>query len=961
MCQKLFSFFFFALVLHPTASAQLYPTQHRPPDQDWQQLKTPHFNLLYSRDNDTTALRLARILEDHYPRVQQLVGGELRNFPVILNSYNDRSNGFVTPLHFRSEIELPPLKGKSLNPQTGNWLTNVGPHELVHALQYNNLGQNNIPRLISLLSPDLARSFHGAIPAGITEGIAVQYETEQVAPGGGRGNFPMFTSQFDAVFNSDRRWSMGQMVQISSNTRPFNRHYIGGYMFSSWLQREFGDTATRNALSFYMNYPFLGYGLALRHVTGYWPGQLYSRFEKAYDRFQDSTSAAGPPPLNVPFQGPEIRRPLWLSDSTLVFHGSFYNARPGFYRYDLASGSMKRFLTTNSIQDYRYDLSPDRSKMVFSYYRADPLYNRTYKAVLASYNFSENRLLTLTDDARVYAPQYAGKQLLALQSRPASSALVSIPGDSPAENHNPAELLSLGEDEITAVSVAPDENRLVVVANKKGQQALWITDISRAGVTLPKHPDIAFEDGSVFDPYWHPSGQKLLFSSDFSGTHQLYEYDLPSETVSQFTQSAFNAFEGSYSPNGSRVAYIRQVGNKRLPVIARRTDGTGRILPDSLWQPVTKQSNTMREYMVSDSIRKASKSWEPEAYTSDISWLKPRAVLPFGEEVSNSGHYQFGLSLHSNDVLQSQAYDIEMSYLEERLWYDLSYENKQFYPGFRLQFYSEPSYINFQRDQFTTTLLRQNRSLDLSIPLDIQLRDNIFSTSLFIEPKIRYSQLRFYGLSRDHRSSDFSNITAANLYSQLNLRLQQNIRDIQPNSGIVLYSELEHYWNSYDLSIPLQQNNIRLQFQQPTALKAGLLTYLSPLRRWNQSMRLAIEGLSQSGLVFNNQSLVSDAFSEPVLVNADNLLSISSRYTIPLIHADEGGFLLPLYLAKIYLVAFSNTVADPSASDWYEQSRSVFGLGLRTTFRVSNLSFDLGIGYGYEPTRNQHQVFMGNF
>jgi hypothetical protein len=90
-------------------------------------------------------------------------------------------------------------------------------------------------------------------------------------------------------------------------------------------------------------------------------------------------------------------------------------------------------------------------------------------------------------------------------------------------------------------------------------------------------------------------------------------------------------------------------------------------------------------------------------------------------------------------------------------------------------------------------------------------------------------------------------------------------------------------------------------------------------------------------------------------------LSFDTRYTIPLFYVDDGGLLLPLYLSNIYLVTFSNTVTDPTFSDWYEGSRTVFGIGVRTSFQLSNLRFNIGLGFGYEPTRKQAQFFIGDF
>src|SRR5690625_4213901 len=756
---------FFFCGIYSIGQAQFYPTQYRPPQQ-WQQLDTPHFKLVYGRGNDSTAFEMARILEEQYPRAQELVGGQLSSFPVILNHYNDLSNGFVTPLHFRSEIELPPIKGKTMNPQTGGWLKNVGPHELVHALQFSNLGTHNIPRLINLFSPDLARSFHAAIPSGITEGLAVYHETEAIAPRGGRGQFPIFTNQFNAAFNSDRRWSMGQMVQVSSDTRPLNRHYIGGYAFTSWLQHQFGAATTRSALDFYMDFPFLGYGVALRHATGLWPGQLYNRFEAQHNPSPDSISAEpAAQPLNIPFKGREIRRPKWLSDSTLVFYGSFYNARSGFYRYDLESENLNRLITTNSVGDYRYDLSADRTTVIYSYYDSDVIYDNTYKAELVEYNFASGEHRQITDGGRLYSPQYVENQLLALQTRPASSALVSVAAEQP---HNRiTELLAPEEHEITAVTKHPADNRLAVVAHKDGMQGLWIVRRDSLAFALSQPPVISFKNGSVFDPSWHPSGQQLLFSSDFSGIQQLYEYDLHHKTITELTQAAFNAFEGAYSPDGTRIAFIKQLKNERLPVVIQRNAASGRSISGSRWK---SREITASHAAVSDSVSAASGNWTSEPYSAGPGWLKPRAVLPSVREVSNSGHYQLGLSLHSNNLLQSQAYAAEVSYLEERVWYDVSYENKQFYPGFRIRLYSEPSYFRFSTDQGDiTTLLRQNRSLAFSVPFDIQLNQNIYLSSLFIEPEFRYSQILFMDTGSGGNASDFANSAVSNLYTQLNI------------------------------------------------------------------------------------------------------------------------------------------------------------------------------------------------
>lgn len=960
MIRKCAAFFLLSFVICSTTSAQFYPTQYRPPNQQWQFLQTPHFKFVYGKGNYSSAMRMARILESQYPQIQRLVGGSLENFPVILNDYNDRSNGFVAPLHFRSEIELPPIKGKTINPQTGNWLQSVGPHELVHALQFSHLGEYNLPRFISIFSPDIARSFHGAIPIGMMEGIAVHYETKGITVDGGRGNFPIFTNQFDAIFTG-RRWSLGQMMHSSTYTRPFGRHYIGGYEFTAWLQSKFGPETTREALAFYMDFPFLGYGIALRHVTELWPGELYNRFEDSYAKLlHQKKQSSRVDPLNIPLDGRAIRRPKWLSDSTLIFYGSFYNARPGFYTYNLASKKMDRLIATGSVGDYQYDLSADKSELIYSYFESDPIYDYTYKTELVRYNLSSGRRQQITDDDRLYAPVFIDDSLLALQTRPASSRLVSV--KTAGDSLSVRELLNLGGDQIIAVAENPVNDQLAIVVNKGGLQALWIAEKSELSAQLHQQPEVAFSNGSVFDPHWHPKGEKLMFSSGFTGVHQLYEYDLQKETIIQITDASFNALEGAYSPDGNRVAFIQQIGNERLPAVIERAEFSGELLAQNLWENFASVLKHQQQSVVTDSVVEASQTWKTGEYKSGLSWLKPRTLLPVVEDISNSDNYGVGLAMYSNDLLQSQAYAAEITYLEKRLWYDVTYHNKTFYPGFKLGVSSDPSYFSFQASNGSiNALLRQERSLSLSVPFQFLLNQNVFSTSVFIEPEIRRSQIRFFETSAAANPSDFAHVTIGSLRGQLNYRIQQNIRDLQPNTGLILFGELEHYFNADAMAFEAYGSTIQFNLTEPTALSAGIFTYLSPFRQWNQSLRIGLEGITQTGLIFDTQSIVSEAFSEPAFIGSKNLLNFSTRYTIPLFYVDNGGFLLPLYLSNIYLVGFSNTVISPARGDWLDNSRSVFGLGIRARFRVSNLAFDIGIGLGFEPTRGNKEFFLGDF
>lgn len=946
------------LALAGPASAQFYPTQYRPAHLDWQQLRTDHFRIVFPAGEDSAAYETGRILEAQYKDVQNLVGGSLSDFPVVLNNYNDMSNGYVTPYHFRMEVEIPTIKGKSLNPQSGDWMQTVMPHELVHALHLSETPPLSIPGLLKPFAPDMVRSFHSAVPSGVLEGIAVEHETEGVSRYGGRGQYPYFTGQFDAVFNSDSRWSMGQMVHISADSRPFNRHYIGGYEFTHWLQDNYGEDATKDAIRFYAAWPFLGYGIALKHSTGLYPAQLYHRFEDDLKKEEQKKLAAhkdrGWTPLHllaIPKKGASIRRPKFISDKKILFYGSFYNDRPGFFSYNLGQHRMKRQLETYMVEDYRYDLSQDGHTLLYARYVPDPIYSHTFKSDMYRLNLQTGQEQRLTKNKRVFSPFFAGSRINALQTDDQSTRLVKLSG----ENNSIEPILAPKNGKIIAVASNPvHPEQIAVVANMRGKQGLWITTMARINSISEQDPTIIFEKGSIFDPVWHPKGDRLLFTSDYSGMDNIYEYHLNGDSLNQVTNSRYNAFEASYSPGGDRIVYIHQEGNQQLPATLSRSEFYGEKIDKALWHnPSGALANELgTDHTGQKGTNGTSHRWERSSYGSRTGWLKPRAMLPYID--SEKG--QYGVSLLSGDLLRQNAYNLQLSAGHRRLWYDFSYKHTGFYPGFRTTFYNKPIVTTSQE-------AIEERGISLGIPIPITLEQNTRTTFLRLRPQLKAAQLRAFDPGQGSALSPYSYRYTLNFTTTLYYRLQQNIRDVQPNTGWMLFTETNR--DLFAKTRRSQDYPYYVPVGTKSAFRAGIYKYLSPLRRYNQSLRIGAEVITQSkNAFFDIQSLVSPGFDGDVLTGKNNILSLGTRYTVPIWYPDDGGFLIPAYLSNVYLVGFTNTVgdlSDSSFSKFYTNSRTIFGAGLRTTFRISNLTLDIGVALALEPTRNNLNAFIGYF
>jgi hypothetical protein len=964
------SLMLFSSLLIQASIAQLYPTQYRVPV-NWQEINTEHFRIIYPADHEYEARLSLSILEAEYNDIKELVGGSISRVPIIINPKNDRSNGFVSPLNFRSEIELSPGIGKNFNPQSGNWLEFVLPHELVHTMHFS----ENPPaftRAIGLFSPDIRRSVHAAAPLGVFEGIAVQHESHNTIPNSGRGHHPYFRHQFSAMITSDNAWSMGQLLQTTDFTPPFDRHYIGGYEFTNWLLQKKGDEAVKDAIQFHYKYPFLGYGTALRHVTGSWPRELYRDFsadKKAAENmriqgmgFRTDTSAKV---LSIEGKCRRLNRPQWLDDETIIFYGRFCNRTSGFYSYNLADNKDALEFEVSLSPDFIYTFSDGKSHLYFSRYHTDLLYDNLFRGDVHTLSLDRYQSNRVTHKSRVFAPEpLPDGRFFALQTAADEMvlALFGPDGESIKQYRQP--------DHASAVQVAlhPDNSgRAAVLGRMKSVQAIWLEEnLAEAEEIMARMPDIVFENASVYDPSWHPNEEKFLFVSDRGGTMNVYEYHLETESVIQLTNSLHNAYEASYSPDGSQIAYITQIEDEQLIHVLDIESTLNRSVAVEKWTSSSTITEKINRPYLNRSNFSVNQEVESKAYRAGFGWLKPRLWIP--EYDNEIGRDRYSLTFESTDVMSTQAYSAEFSYTADRPWYDITYTNSQFFPGFEIDAFSRPFFTSFGTEtadgsEETVTFLQQSQGGSVKIPIPIRFRSNARFSSLLIEPQYFLTRQRFFStVNTTDAVSEFGTRHTVGLRTVANIHVRQFIRDVQPNSGLVIYAEGRQGLNSDLIEIDAGENSITGNLTRRQGIRTGIITYLAPFSKWNQSLRLQTEVYSQTNVpVFNTNSRFSDLFFNRPFESARNIGFINSRYTIPIVYPDNGGLLLPGYLSNIYLVLFSQTAADLNSHNLRSGSRTVFGAGIRSRFRLSNLAFDFGISIGWEPTRNEITFFAGDF
>ena len=985
------------------ARGQIYENVHRPRNPSWHQLNTPHFRIIFQEGEEKAALKSASVLEDQYPIVQSLIGGSLTAMPVVLNGQNDLSNGYVTTQNFRIEVEIPGIKGKSMNPSDGNWLNTVMPHELVHALHLNVIPVFGVSGFLRPFSPDLARTMHFAAPLGMIEGIAVFHESHRQYGLSGRGNHPYFTQQHEAIFNSRYRWSLSRMLTDPVGHFPFDRHYNGGNEFIHWLQYGYGMETTGKTIRFVSRWPFLGYGTALWYHTGKRPSVLYREFEKqkqeiyaavsdSHDAVSFSAASEYPgkgarslsassdtfaiqkkdTPLYyrpIEIDAGRVRRPLWISDHDILFYAQSYSRRPGFYTWNISNQKAELLLETRTVEDFHFSLHDGRDRFLYARYHRHPYYhnhfrmkvhevkleNKTRKWISNSLHAGtvssagSGLRFRIQDEShfdRLHAPTYGPDSTIwALQTHHESNLIVQLEKGNDGLYLMADTLLVPEKGHIIGMSFFPDNpDSLVLLANRKGLQGFWFLHKDHLQAFHQSAPQISFDQGSVYDPSWHPSGQRILFTSDYNGRMNLYEYDFKKDNIYQLTDHRYGVMEGAYSPDGSRIAAV-QIREDRFELVLIDKDRlTAEILADEVWKDAPLEGPSPEPWIPPEWGQDGllPDGWSLSPYRTGIAWLRPRAFFPYWENESLFIGNRFGATLSGGDILRRNSYFTEASISNNRLWYDFEYQHTGFFPGFRIKGYQRPAQ--------TTNFLLERQGAGIDIPVRIHFDKNTRFSSIYIKPGVDHFRERVITTGGKAETGWF-NRTSASLFISWQHRLQQNIRDVQPNTGWIIFSEISH---------DIQTNT----GPGLSAIRSGIYRFLSHSRSGNRSLRIGMEMVSQNRPYFDISGFYSQGFVDNVLYGANNAGRFNTRYTIPLWHIDRGRVLLPFFLDRFYLVLFSDTVLpmlNSGEQGLLQNTRSLFGGGLRLQLRLFNIPLDIGVAAAYEPTRKNHGVIMGGF
>jgi Tol biopolymer transport system component len=956
----------------PTAQAQVsYDARHRP-QMDYRFAETDHVEWIYPAGADTTTALFQNALRRNFQSTRSIVGTDTEDFdlPVVVDPISGRANGFVTPTNFRSHL-FTAHPTSSLGAKFDSWGQTVAPHELTHAMHLDLDSGVGIGGLLGLFSEDASRFIHGLAPSGWFEGIAV-YRESQIKPNAGRLNAPLSTMKYRAALGSGDPWSVGEVMYPSVFERPSNRHYLGGGQLIEHMTEKRGDAGFfRRATRWNHRLPFLGFGMAMWMGTGQTPAQLSDSFLKEErqeeQRRLDSLRQAAEQGITDPTvvagtEGLHVRRPYWLSDSTLVAYASGYATRPGFYRIDVRSGKRNAISHQAITQGYTYALGPDTTALYFARQHSELLVSGATELKTHRLNLRTGEASLVSETSGAFTPaKEPGGPVWAARRDGSFSELVTL-GEKRATSRARRPGLRYKQ-----VAPSPSGDTIAILANTGGKQGLYRFNPS----TSTLEPWLRFEGGTIYDVSWGPEGRYVLFAADPSGIANVYALDRRNGDVRCLTTVRYGALEPALSPGRKRVAFARYQHERfELATIPFRPESprpvadierdwvpTGGVLTASAdsaasradaGRRVSDAAGAPRDGLRSDldaaSLRAQSRPYEAWRH------LFPRSATPVlrgvGDLLSTSVDGENlglgpGLKVSGADPLGRWAYNARGFYQADRLWGDVSVETGLLPGTPSLTAFNGPVEAVRETGAGPSRLEAfELRGIGLGVDQRFVFQKNVYSTSLTASLAGEYRQSRPITTS-GVAEGDFTGRATVRSDLTFGYRIQKNIRDLVPNTGVRLNASAE-----VDVLTPAGATPSRF-FQQRVDVFWPLLSGR------NVGLRTSASFLTQSRRsFFDVQSFVPRGYQglDGALPGAGNYLRLGAKITQPLWYIDTGSVMLPVAIDALYGYGLGQAqyrIGGGSGPALSERRASV-GTGLGLRFRpFGSISLNLEIGVSY--------------
>jgi hypothetical protein len=389
-----------------------------PPSIKWKQINTTAAKVIYSQGMDSSAMRIADIIQRMSPSTKATIGSKQKQVSIVLQNQTTISNGYVGLAPFRSEFYLTPEQN-SFELGSLPWAVQLAIHEFRHVQQYNNFNVG-LSHTLKILFGEGGQALGNdlSIPNWFFEGDAVYNET--LVSKQGRGRLPYFYNGYRALWSGGRNYSW-MKLRNGSYRDYVPDHYPMGYMMVAYGREKYGSTFWKNVTHDAASYNGLFY--PFQQAVKKYSGKSYKQFRgDAFNHFKQQFKNDKPDGTfkkNQHFIANE-EFPAYVNDSTLIYLKTTYAHIPKFV---IKTRSRERTISVQDITTDNYFTYND-GKVVYAAYRPDVRWGyRNYnELVVLDINTGKER--PITRKTKYFSPSFSadGKTIVAVQVYPSGKS-----------------------------------------------------------------------------------------------------------------------------------------------------------------------------------------------------------------------------------------------------------------------------------------------------------------------------------------------------------------------------------------------------------------------------------------------------------------------------------------------------------------------------------------------------------
>ncbi|RCH55978.1 hypothetical protein DJ568_04295 [Mucilaginibacter hurinus] len=518
-----------------------------PPTIKWQQINTPAAKVIFPTGMDSTAKRVANIIQQVNAATRSTLGNKQRQVSIVLQNQTTQTNGYVGLAPFRSEFYLTPQQN-SLELGGIAWPDLLSVHEYRHVQQYNNFNVG-LSKVLRTIFGEGGQALGNAlsVPDWFFEGDAVYNET--LVSSQGRGRLPWFHKDYRAMWAAGKNYSW-MKLRNGSYVDFVPSHYPLGYMLAAYGRETYGDDFWRQVTLDAAAYRY-GALPPIQKAIQRHSGKSYGQFrEDALDYFKKQFNDNAPALAKNPKQHfvADQEFPAFIGEDTLVYVKFAYNQVPVFI---IKANGYERKLSTRALANDRH-FTYRNGKIAYAGYRADERWGFRNYSEIRILDINTSKEQAITRRTKYFSPDISadGKTIATVNVEPSGKRSLHIidatNGSLLAALPNPQNLF------YTYPKFYGNSYLLSAVRNPAGKMAITQIDIKSG-----RHEYLtSFTDHPL--GYITVQGDTVYFTATEGKDDKLFALSLKDRKLFKIDHPAMESGIGVYQPaiSASKIAWV---------------------------------------------------------------------------------------------------------------------------------------------------------------------------------------------------------------------------------------------------------------------------------------------------------------------------------------------------------------------------------------------------------------------